>query len=373
MKELDSKKLHIVSFSIPYPANYGGVIDVFYKIKALFEAGVEIYLHCFQYDRKEAAELEKYCAKVFYYPRKMKGAHLLSFLPFIVSSRKSEKLIENLLEVKASVLYEGLHTCASINDPRLKNYQKIIRSHNIEHEYYENLAAVERKSMKRLYFKSEAKKLRRFEKVAMKAATTILGISKKDCDYLEENYGKTHFVSAFHAFKEVDIPNETKPFAFYHGNLAVGENNQAALFLVNEVFSKTKRKLIIAGNSPSLLLKTTCDEMDHVELLSDESSEEIDALLHSATVNVLPTFQATGIKLKLLAALYRGNHCLVNPEMVQGTGLEDLVIIAKSAEDFISNIEGVFETPTKIDVAHRVDALAEFSNQKALQNLLELI
>jgi len=43
------KKLHIVSFDVPYPANYGGVIDVFYKLKALHSLGIEIYFHVFEY------------------------------------------------------------------------------------------------------------------------------------------------------------------------------------------------------------------------------------------------------------------------------------------------------------------------------------
>ncbi len=33
-KQMD-KYLNIVSFNIPYPANYGGVIDVYYKLEAL--------------------------------------------------------------------------------------------------------------------------------------------------------------------------------------------------------------------------------------------------------------------------------------------------------------------------------------------------
>jgi len=62
----NSKKLHIVSFNIPYPPNYGGVIDVFYKIKELHQLNIEIYLHCFEYDRPQQKELEKYCKNVFY-------------------------------------------------------------------------------------------------------------------------------------------------------------------------------------------------------------------------------------------------------------------------------------------------------------------
>ena len=35
------KYLNIVSFNIPYPANYGGVIDVYYKLEALRACGVK--------------------------------------------------------------------------------------------------------------------------------------------------------------------------------------------------------------------------------------------------------------------------------------------------------------------------------------------
>ena len=44
---ISKNQLHIVSFDVPYPPNYGGVIDVFYKLKALFDLGIEIYFHTF--------------------------------------------------------------------------------------------------------------------------------------------------------------------------------------------------------------------------------------------------------------------------------------------------------------------------------------
>ena len=36
-------KLNVVSFDIPYPPDYGGVIDIYYKIKALNSAGIKIH------------------------------------------------------------------------------------------------------------------------------------------------------------------------------------------------------------------------------------------------------------------------------------------------------------------------------------------
>jgi len=57
------KKLNIVSLNIPWPADYGGVIDIYYKIKALNECGIKIILHCFEYERPRAPELETVCEK----------------------------------------------------------------------------------------------------------------------------------------------------------------------------------------------------------------------------------------------------------------------------------------------------------------------
>ena len=69
MDKITNQPLHIISFNVPFPANYGGVIDVFYKIKSLHQLGIQITLHCFKYGRTEAKELEKYCKTVHYYKR----------------------------------------------------------------------------------------------------------------------------------------------------------------------------------------------------------------------------------------------------------------------------------------------------------------
>ena len=50
------KHLHIIALNIPFPPNYGGVIDIYYKIKALHQLGVKIILHCFAYERPQAEE-----------------------------------------------------------------------------------------------------------------------------------------------------------------------------------------------------------------------------------------------------------------------------------------------------------------------------
>jgi hypothetical protein len=339
---LDQKHLHIISFDVPYPANYGGVIDVFYKLRALHAQGVKVHLHCFEYGRAEALQLESLCEKVYYYKRSMSKTLLFSNLPFVVVTRASEKLVENLLRDTYPVLFEGLHSCFHLDDERLLSRVKVVRTHNIEHDYYKNLEKVERSLFRKFYFGIEATKLRRFERVLNKAAH-IAAISPADAAELSSRYKNVTHVSAFHPNEEVKIKEGRGDFCLYHGNLEVGENNEAALYLVKEIFSKINIPFIIAGRKPSAELIERVAPYSHIELKANIGTPEIDELIRNAQINVLPTFQATGIKLKLLAALFNGRHCVVNSPMVANTGLEHLCSVADQPSEMMKEITRLFE------------------------------
>ncbi len=368
------KHLHIISFDVPYPANYGGVIDVFYKLKALHSEEIKIHLHCFEYGRAEALSLESICEKVYYYKRKMDKQLLFSPLPFVVITRSSEKLMENLLRDTYPILFEGLHSCFHLNDDRLKGRIKIVRTHNIEHDYYKNLQKVEKSFFKRSYFGMEGNKLKKFEKV-LKKADHIAAISSADAKELSLRYKNVHHITAFHPNEEVKIKEGKGNFCLYHGNLEVGENNEAALYLVNQVFSKNKIPLIIAGKKPSSELKSAISNYSHISIKANINTQDIDELIKTAQINVLPTFQATGIKLKLLAALFTGRHCIVNSPMVANTGLEQLCSIQDSAESMAKEISRLFELPFDMQEVHKREAvlLKDFSNKTNVKKLVELI
>jgi Tat protein secretion system quality control protein TatD with DNase activity len=367
------KHLHIISFDVPYPANYGGVIDVYYKMKALQSEGIKIHLHCFEYGRAEARTLESICEKVYYYKRAMSKQFLFNSIPFVVITRSSEKLMENLLRDDHPILFEGLHCCYHLNDDRLKDRIKIVRTHNIEHDYYRNLEKVERSFFKRTYFKMEAKKLESFEKVLTKA-NHIAAISVGDTNELAQRYKNVHHITAFHPNEEVKIKEGNGDFCLYHGNLEVGENNEAALYLVNEVFSKLRMPLIIAGRKPSTELINAVSEHRNIQIKANINTNEIDDLIKDAQINVLPTFQATGIKLKLLAALFNGRHCVVNSPMVVNTGLEELCSIKDSSAEMAEEIKRLFEQPFDMEEKkRREDVLLEsFSNVKNVKKLIQL-
>ena len=87
---MSSKHLHIISFDVPSPPNYGGVIDVYFKAHSLNAIGVKVHLHCFAYGRPPAKDLEAFCEEVHYYPRSTSKHLLFSTLPYVVVSRRNE-------------------------------------------------------------------------------------------------------------------------------------------------------------------------------------------------------------------------------------------------------------------------------------------
>ncbi len=303
----------------------------------------------------------------------MSKRYLLDTLPFVVVTRSSEKLMSHLLRDQYPILFEGLHSCFHLNDEGLKGRIKIIRTHNIEHDYYRNLASIEKSVFKKIYFSSESQKLKRFETI-LNNANHVAAISSADTVELSKRYKIVHHITAFHPNEAVKIQEGKGSFCLYHGNLEVGENNEAALYLVNKVFSKIKTPLVIAGHKPSRELIQAVAEHSHIQLKANIPTNEIDELIKTAQINVLPTFQATGIKLKLLAALFTGRHCIVNSPMVVNTGLEALCSIQDSPENMASEIVNLFERSFDMNEKQKREAilLSNFSNEVNGKKLGEL-
>lgn len=369
------KHLHIVAFNVPLPANYGGVIDVFYRLKALAEHGVRIHLHCFDYGRGQAAELERWCEEVHYYRRDMSPLRMLDRRPFIVASRHSEELVQRLMADRYPILLEGLHCCLLLEDERLlRDRLVMVRAHNIEADYYGELAAAERRLGKRLYLKMEARKLWRYEPVLRKA-DAVLAISAADRKGLEAmGCGKVLLSSGMHPYGEVTSRPGRGDYALYHGNLAVAENYHAVEYLLDRVFEGTGHRLVVAGNEPPAWLRERVEGMENVELVASPDDATMQRLVAEAQVCVMVTGQATGLKLKLLNSLYAGRFCLVNSAMVAGSGLEGLCSVADTPEDMRSALEALMHKDfTEELLQERRRALQPFSPQQAVQPILDLL
>ena len=366
------KKLHIVSFNVPYPPDYGGIIDVFYKIKALAGLNIDIYLHAYDYGKGVQDELNKYCKQVFYYKRSyIKG--IFSSIPFTVASRSDDELLRNLEKIQAPILFEGLHCTYPLLKSGFKNRKILVRTHNIEHAYFNGLANSEHSIFKRVFFKLESKKFLPYEKILNKA-DYILTISPSEQDHFQKHFqNKAVYIPAFHQNTSVKKLAEKGNYALYHGDLRVSDNIKAVHFLI-AVFKGLPFELIIASSYRNNNILSDIDKQKNVAFKKIKNQSHLMTLLENAHINVLPTFQNTGIKLKLINALYNGRFCLVNNAMVTGTGLQNVCEIANNKEEFKQKLNKLFNQEfTEANYHKRVEVLQPFEVTKNASKIAELI
>ena len=362
-----SQHIHIVSFAVPFPADYGGVIDVFFRVKALAENGLKIHLHCFLYDDRKPSEcLEKMCWSVNYYRRDVSFLRQLSMRPYIVTSRDCRELVENLSKDDYPILLEGLHCCSVLE--KISNRRIFVRTHNVEHDYYSELAKVEKNIFKKSFFLLESKRLKKYENV-LQRASGILCITKKDYDYFSARYDNVSLVPPLSAFPEVAPFEGCGDYVLYHGRLDVVENLSAVCFILDEIFPDDAVKLKIAGLNPPKGLYDKVDRRENTELIANPSDEEMLGLVRNAQVNLLVTAQDTGLKLKLLNALYNGRHCLVNEAMVVGTGLAEACEIRNDAKSLRERCLTLMnENLSSEMISKRREILSAFCDNKQIIN-----
>lgn len=370
---MDTRFLHIIAFNVPYPPDYGGVIDVYYKIKALQEKGIRIILHCYTYGRQPSKELESLCYKVFYYRRKSGLRYFLNRLPYITATRRSNIMPNNVLDDHFPVLFEGLHSTFLLRRLKSANKLLVIRAHNVEHEYYRKLAASERNLFHRFFLFSESIKLRRYESV-ISDADHVLGISDQDTAYFEQTYGNAIHIPAFHPSDEVDILKGRGDYLLYHGNLSVAENIEAASYLIRKVFSRISIPVIIAGKSPSPALTALAARYPHIKIEGDPDEGRMRELIRHAHIHLLFTFQSTGIKLKLLHTLFSGRHIIVNPDMTSGSPLAALCHTATDPDEAVHLIGQLMQADfTDEDIRFRKKNLEPYLNRVNAEKIVRLL
>jgi len=282
-------------------------------------------------------------------------------------------LLQNLLKDNYPILFEGLHCCYYLNHPGLTNHKKLVRTHNVEHKYYEAQSTFSRKYPERFYFLTESRKLKHFEKV-LHNADKILAISPSETRYFSEKYGKTEWLSAFHSSDEVSsIPGKGK-YILMHGNLMVNENETAMIYAMKEVLSSINFPVIIAGQNPSLYLTRIIRNFPRVTFIESPDDEELNHLIRNAHINLLITFQKTGLKLKLIYALFKGRFVVVNPPMINGTGLDELVYSAKDCKELIHSINKILDIDFDMSqIEKRRKLLKAYGNEENTKKLDQIL
>ena len=372
-----NKHLHIICLDVPFPPNYGGVYDLFYKLPALHAEGVKIHLHCFNNGKDEQPELNKYCEEVFYYPRNTGHKGFSTKLPYIVASRKNESLFERLLKDDFPIFMEGVHCTFLTLDKRFDKRKKFIRIHNVEHDYYKQLYNCTTPLFKKLYYLFESRLLKKYEQQLVNNATAFWSVTEKDAAYYKTtfNCNTIDYLPLFLPTWQVNAAVGVGSYCLYHGDLSVAANDYAAKWLLEKVFKGTDFPVVIAGKNPSKSFEDIVHENENACMIANPSQKEMQDIIAKAHINILPCFNNTGIKIKLLNALYNGRYCLVNEAMVSGTNLGELCHVVESPSSFKERLAQLFHQPFMQDEinARKQFLYSHFNNETSAKQMVKWI
>ena len=329
-----ARHLHIVCFDIPYPADYGGAIEEWYKIKTLAQLGIKIHLHCFEYNNRTPQNaLEAVCEKVYYYKRERKWKDIFSEIPFIVKSRMQDELLQNLCKDNYPILFDATHTTGFINHPALKDRRKIVRLHNIEWIYYRVLLADAASLKEYVYYFTEYKKLKKYDSV-LANAEFLSCLSQTDLEYYQMMFPEKSisFEAVFHQNTIVSSIPGKGDYILYHGNLSLTDNYTYVIELIEDQLKLSPYNIIIAGKNPNEALVTCINKYPHLTLVANPSDEILQELTMHAQACLAFARNPSGVKLKLINSLFQARFVIANEAALIGSNLSDLVFSCETKE-----------------------------------------
>ncbi|MFM7672626.1 MAG: glycosyltransferase [Bacteroidota bacterium] len=343
---MNSRTLHMVCLRSPFPANTGGARDMFDRLEALHQSGIVIHLHYFtKGDEAIPSALKQLCDKIYQYPRKLAWKRLLTGQPYIVACRADADLFARLAADNAPILFDGVHTTAHLGRLMDANRKIVVRMHNDESDYYLELARYERNIFRRFYFLLESYLLRKWMR-RMPAGVQLGCIQSHECETIGRKYPNTNtFLLPPSIPVQVHAQTGKGGYCLYHGNLSIGENERAAIWLLRRVFAQIKLPLVITGKSPSAKLEKLVHFYQHTCLVANPTADELIDLISKAQINVLPSKTQTGIKMKVFDAIQYGRHCVINQEMAANAPWTDSCRVVSNADEMGREIEILFQLP----------------------------
>lgn len=342
-----NRHLHIICPERPWPADNSVAIDIFYRLKALHKEGIRIHLHYFTTaENGNPTELNQFCETIHLY-KVSNGHKAFSFsTPSVVNARINDILIDKLNNDNFPILIEGIACSGILSSINTKNRRIVLRLNKTTQSFQQKPVKTGNKLIQQIKFQFRQKQLEIVEK-NLPVTITVACSTETEKNRFEEKkqFQNSCYLPLFTPFTTVDAVEGVGSFCLYHGDLSSPENEEAVIWLLTKVFSKIKVPLVIAGKNPSKRIDKLAHFYLHTCLVANPTSEELNDLIKKAHINVLPSFGNDNSKMKLVSTLFKGRHCVTNPDMVKNTGFEAACHVGNNAAAIASIILQLHHQP----------------------------
>jgi hypothetical protein len=371
-ENMSKKELNIVCFDNPFPPNYGGVIDVYYKLKALHKIGVKIHLHCFvKKIVNSEPDLKNYCESITYYKRSSLLKSFFSTIPFSVKNRDARNLMENLSKNNFPILFEGFQTTNVLINHDFEN-KIFLRMLNNEANYYKGLSISESVWHKKLLYFLESKKYFRYQNNIVSKFDTIFAVAPNE---LNLSCNNSIYVPLFHGNSELSCVEGIGNYAFFHGDLRISDNIKVVEVLIDCYSKWPQFNLRIGSNFNNVKIQKMIAQFDNISFHLTQNFIEIQSLMQNSQFAIMWSFQMTGSKLKLINSLANSRYVIINEYISSDEKVNNLCLKANSTEELFgiltkySNVNFSFEEILKREELFNV-YYSDVKNAEIIKNTI---
>lgn len=357
------KGLHILQVvnRVPWPLNDGGNIATYNVTRFLHRAGHRVELACLNtlkhhQDPRSLTEATAVHTVDIDTTVTISGAAkgLLTRIPYNVKRFLSQEFSDKL----QSILREGDFDLVQLEGSYMSLYAAtirhatkapiVLRSHNVEFQIWERLAANEGNVFKRTYLQSLTKKIRAWELDHLQDYDAIIPIASQDAEFYRNQGFKGPIrtinggvdLETFHVTEEI---SHNYKVAFL-GSLEWMPNVQGLHWFLNEIWPQLRSleprlELHVAGKNPSEELKA----LKVNGMIFHGEVHDAASFMESCHFFVVPLLSGGGMRLKVVEAMAMG-RCVISTT-IGAEGIDckigEEILLADDPADWVTVFQGL--------------------------------
>jgi glycosyltransferase involved in cell wall biosynthesis len=383
-------KILILSTKLPYPPRDGGAIATLNLATGLSESGHHVILlamnttkHYFIPDQIPEQLMDKISIhSVNVKTRIWWPALLWNFLfstkPYNAERFRSKQFTGKLKDIIISekpdiVQFEGPYLDYCIPLIRGLSKAKIsFRAHNLEFEIWERMAEQTKKPILRRYIKVLFHRIRNLEQSLISKTDMVVPISGHDLNGFRDIGLSCPSVVCPAG---LDIRSYPDPSTISHislffiGALDWGPNTEGLDWFFGNVWKRLSVmhpgiELHVAGRNSDFYFKM---KKEISGVIINGEVEDAHAFINNHSVMIVPLLSGSGIRVKILEGMLLGRTVITTSTGAEGLDVTDNIniLIANTADEFISHIEKLIESPDlarSIGLSARQFVMENFDN-----------
>jgi polysaccharide biosynthesis protein PslH len=367
-------KIFWVKFGKLVPVDAGGKIRSYNILRHLSSRHDLTFLSCYggRPDPQYEAELRRHFEKTIFVcngaPEDSDGvaANVLHYLPRLAlrapyavskfTSRDARRIVREKLGNGEFDVAVCDFLAVSHNFPNRLNTPTVLFQHNVEASLWRRQAQCEQDWLKRLLFKLEAEKMKRFEAAAVRKFHHVIAVSEADKRLMSTAArANISVVPTGVNLKEFSGAGSSEPsgsVVMFTGSMDWEANVDAVRFFCADIWPRVRSKIpdakfLIVGRNPDPLVKKLAS--DSVEVTGSVPS--VIEYLKTAAVFVVPLRIGGGTRLKIFEAMAMGKAIVSTAIGAEGLDVRDGedIVLSNDASHFAERVVELLQDKARRD------------------------